>query len=86
MNVASRQCSQASLRQERLVNSSRRQFIESLAILRDAWNVRAELSDSDAGEQASRLRAEVSALDAAALDRDYHWWSLVLEQLEQGLL
>ena len=60
--------------------------MDSLAVLRDVWRVRAELSDSDADEQASRLRAEVSALDAAAVDDADHWWSLVLEQLEHGLL
>ena len=32
------------------------------------------------------LRAEIAALDAAAVDGADHWWSLVLEQLEQGLL
>jgi hypothetical protein len=71
---------------ERFVNSSRHQFTDSLAILRDAWRVRAELSESDADEQASRLRAEVSALDAAAVEHADHWWSLIFEQLEQGLL
>jgi hypothetical protein len=70
----------------RFVNSTRRQFMDSLAMLRDAWRVRAGLSESDADEQASRLRAEVSALDAAAVDGDDNWWSLILEQLEQGLL
>jgi hypothetical protein len=70
---------------ERFVNSSRRQFMDSLAVLWDAWRVRAELSDSDADEQA-RLRAEVSAIDAAAVDGGDHWWSLVLEVLEHGLL
>ena len=73
-------------RAERFVSSSRRQFSESLAMLRDAWGVRAELSESDADKRASRLRAEVSALDAAAVDGDDHWWSLILEQLEEGLL
>ena len=71
---------------ERFVNSTGRQFTDSLAVLRDAWAVRAELSERDADVQAARLRAELSAIDAAAVDGDDHWWSLVLEQLEQGLL
>lgn len=71
---------------QRFVNSSTRQFTDSLAVLRDAWRVRAELSERDADEQASRLRAELTALDAAAVEHADHWWSLVLEQLEHGLL
>ena len=68
------------------MNSSTRQFTDSLAVLRDAWRVRAELSESDADAQASHLRAAITAIDAAAVDHDDHWWSLVLEQLDQGLL
>ena len=71
---------------QRFVNSSTRQFTDSLAVLRDAWRVRAELSESDADAQASHLRAAITAIDAAAVDHHDHWWSLVLEQLDQGLL
>jgi hypothetical protein len=68
---------------ERFVNASTRQFTGSLAVLCDAWHVRAELSESDADEQASRLRAELTALDAAAVEHADHWCRSSLNSLSR---
>lgn len=71
---------------ERFVNSSRDRFIDSLERLRDAWEARAALSEERAVRQARELRNDVAARDEAAVSNEDHWWSLVLEQLEDGLL
>ena len=76
----------AALGAEGFVNTSERQFLESLRRLDEAWRARAALSEGAAWHQAQRLRSELDAIDPAALDDPGNWWALVLEQLEQGVL
>ena len=71
---------------ERFVNSSRSQFEDSLELLRAAWKVRSALSEEAAVRQARKLREAVAARDEAAVGSQAHWWSLVLDELEFGLL
>ena len=70
----------------RFVNSSEPLFRESLEALRAAWDARRSLSDAEADAQARRLRAELTAIDPPAVTGIDHWWALVLEQLDDGLL
>jgi hypothetical protein len=71
---------------ELFVNSTEQEFVDALALLRAAWEVRAELPENEAEEQARRLGAEVAAVDEPAVADGDRWWPLVLEQLEDGLL
>ena len=61
-------------------------FRESLEALRTGWEVRRSLSDAEAESQAGRLRAQLTAIDPPAVNWADHWWALVLEQLDDGLL
>jgi hypothetical protein len=71
---------------ERFVNSSRRQFLDSLELMRTAWNGRAQLSEEAAVQQARALRRDLAACDEVAVRSEGHWWSLVLDELEYGVL
>ena len=70
----------------RFVNSTEEMFHDSLTALRAAWETRSQLSDTDAIDQAMRLGKTISEIDPDALDNRDNWWSLVIEQLDQGLL
>lgn len=71
---------------ERFVNSTRDAFVDSLELLREVWETRAALPEAGAARQARELRDDIAARDGAAVSGEDHWWSLVLEQLEHGLL
>ncbi|HEV2777178.1 MAG TPA: SUKH-4 family immunity protein [Solirubrobacteraceae bacterium] len=71
---------------ERFVNTSERQFLDSLHRLDEAWRTRGVLSEDAARQQAHQLRSEIEAVDPAAFNDPENWWALVIEQLEQALL
>lgn len=70
----------------RFVNSSAEIFADVMTVVADEWRRRATLSDEDADAQTDRIRELVRRLDPAASDGSGTWWSLVLEQMDDGLL
>jgi hypothetical protein len=73
-------------RRQRIVNCSLGQFVDALDVFRPEWEQRATLDDDEAEAQAHRLRSELLRIDERAVMMTDSWWSLVLEQLDQGLL
>jgi hypothetical protein len=66
------------------VNSTTERFYESMAVFQPAW-----LSldpDEDAATIMERVRDDLRRIDAAAFGDLQGFWSLVLEQVEDGLL
>jgi hypothetical protein len=68
----------------RFVNSG----VHQLAKFIQTYQSYAALSKTDAElvPVAARMRAELASLDSAAFSDSDNWWSLVLEQVEDGLL
>lgn len=71
---------------ERFVNTSERQFLDSLHRLDEAWRTRGVLSEDAALQQAHQLRSEIEAVDPAAFTTPKTGGRWLLEQLEQALL
>lgn len=70
------------------INSRICDFVDFLGIYMSLYASRPklnEINDADARAIVNELRARFSALDPRALDDVGTWWSLVLEQAEQGL-
>ena len=71
---------------ERFVSRNLAQFAAMLGAVRQFWTQHANDADPDYERAAHRLRDELGQLDAAAFDSDETWWSMVVEQIEDGLL
>ena len=71
---------------ERFVNSTLSDFLRFLCRLDRFWAKTMPLEDDEAIAAVSPLREEMRAIDAAALGSEDHWWSVVLEQMSDGLL
>jgi hypothetical protein len=70
----------------RAINTSLDRFVLFLGIYRSATPALKEATDEQASGIVDGLRGQFSALDPAALAEGENWWSVVLEQVEQGLL
>lgn len=70
----------------RLVNRSVEQFVDSLTGFREAWAVRADLDEVASDRQIAQLRERLRDIDADAIDDPASWWSVILEQMADGLL
>ncbi|MGW7437491.1 SUKH-4 family immunity protein [Streptomyces sp. NPDC054849] len=68
------------------VNSSLPQFVRSLAMLGHMWRLRQHLTPEQAGRWTVDFQANLAGLDGAALASPESWWSVLLEQMWDGLL
>ncbi|MFD3758426.1 SUKH-4 family immunity protein [Streptomyces sp. NPDC058622] len=68
------------------VNSSLPQFVRSLAMLGHMWRLRQHLTPEQAGRWTVDFQANLAGLDSAALASPENWWSVLLEQMWDGLL
>ncbi|MCP3758694.1 SUKH-4 family immunity protein [Streptomyces sp. TBY4] len=68
------------------VNSSLPQFVRSLAMLGHMWRLRQHLTPEQAGRWTVDFQANLVGLDSAALASPENWWSVLLEQMWDGLL
>ncbi|MER7828483.1 SUKH-4 family immunity protein [Streptomyces sp. NPDC096097] len=68
------------------VNSSLPQFVRSLAMLGHMWRLRQHLTPEQAGRWTVDFQSNLAGLDSAALASPESWWSVLLEQMWDGLL
>ncbi|MFG2293706.1 SUKH-4 family immunity protein [Streptomyces sp. NPDC048603] len=68
------------------VNSSLPQFVRSVAMLGHMWRLRQHLTPEQAGRWTVDFQANLAGLDSAALASPESWWSVLLEQMWDGLL
>ncbi|MFJ4714975.1 SUKH-4 family immunity protein [Streptomyces sp. NPDC088785] len=68
------------------VNSGLPEFARSLALLGRMWRLRYGLNPEQAGRWTVDFQAQLNALDPAALGSPETWWSVLLEQMWDGLL
>ncbi|MFC9587275.1 SUKH-4 family immunity protein [Streptomyces yangpuensis] len=68
------------------VNSSLPQFVRSMAMLGHMWRLRQHLTPEQAGRWTVDFQANLAGLDSAALSSPESWWSVLLEQMWDGLL
>ncbi|MCY0955782.1 SUKH-4 family immunity protein [Streptomyces sp. H27-H5] len=68
------------------VNSSLPQFVRSLAMLGHMWRLRQHLTPEQAGRWTVDFQTNLAGLDSAALASPESWWSVLLEQMWDGLL
>ncbi|AUH42624.1 SUKH-4 family immunity protein [Streptomyces sp. CMB-StM0423] len=68
------------------VNSGLPEFVRCLAMLGHMWRMRFGLTPDQAGRWTVDFQSQLAAIDPAALQGPDHWWSVVLEQLWDGLL
>ncbi|MEV7556188.1 SUKH-4 family immunity protein [Streptomyces sp. NPDC089795] len=68
------------------VNSSLPQFVRSLAMMGHMWRLRQHLTPEQAGRWTVDFQANLAGLDSAALASPESWWSVLLEQMWDGLL
>ncbi|MFB6983345.1 SUKH-4 family immunity protein [Streptomyces scopuliridis] len=68
------------------VNTGLPEFTRSLALLGRMWRLRFGLTPEQAGRWTVDFQAQLSALDPAALSSPENWWSVLLEQMWDGLL
>ncbi|MFE0006204.1 SUKH-4 family immunity protein [Streptomyces erythrochromogenes] len=68
------------------VNSSLPQFARSMAMLGHMWRLRQHLTPEQAGRWTVDFQANLAGLDSAALSSPESWWSVLLEQMWDGLL
>ncbi|WP_326697942.1 SUKH-4 family immunity protein [Streptomyces sp. NBC_01754] len=68
------------------VNSGLPEFVRSMALLGRMWRLRYGLNPEQAGRWTVDFQAQLAALDPAALASPESWWSVLLEQMWDGLL
>ncbi|MEV5597335.1 SUKH-4 family immunity protein [Streptomyces sp. NPDC052496] len=68
------------------VNSGLPEFVRCLAMLGRMWRLRYGLTPEQAGRWTVDFQAQLVALDAPALGSPETWWSVLLEQMWDGLL
>ncbi|MEO3750375.1 SUKH-4 family immunity protein [Streptomyces sp. B6B3] len=68
------------------VNASLPQFARCMALLGRMWRLRYGLSPDQAGRWTTDFQAELAALDPQAVADPESWWSVLLEQMWDGLL
>ena len=70
----------------RFVNSSILTLLACLAIYSEKQPVLAQAGDDEAAKIVAEMRDEFRALDAKVVNNPENWWSVILEQVEQGML
>ncbi|EGG43596.1 hypothetical protein SGM_5937 [Streptomyces griseoaurantiacus M045] len=68
------------------VNTGLPEFARCLALLGRMWRLRYGLNQEQAGRWTVDFQAQLAALDPAALNSPESWWSVLLEQMWDGLL
>ncbi|MFE4454278.1 SUKH-4 family immunity protein [Streptomyces sp. NPDC056796] len=68
------------------VNTGLPEFVRSMALLGRMWRLRYGLNPEQAGRWTVDFQAQLVALDPAALASPESWWSVLLEQMWDGLL
>lgn len=68
------------------VNTGLPEFARSLALLGRMWRLRFGLNQEQAGRWTVDFQAQLAATDPAALGSPESWWSVLLEQMWDGLL
>ncbi|WP_328866781.1 SUKH-4 family immunity protein [Streptomyces sp. NBC_00304] len=68
------------------VNTGLPEFTRSLALLGRMWRLRFGLNPEQAGRWTVDFQAQLVALDPAALASPESWWSVLLEQMWDGLI
>ncbi|WP_306323617.1 SUKH-4 family immunity protein, partial [Streptomyces sp. CC224E] len=68
------------------VNTGLPEFARSLALLGRMWRLRFGLNQEQAGRWTVDFQAELNGIDPAALGSPETWWSVLLEQMWDGLL
>ncbi|MFF3325393.1 SUKH-4 family immunity protein [Streptomyces sp. NPDC002889] len=68
------------------VNTGLPEFVRCLALLGRMWRLRFGLNPEQAGRWTVDFQAQLAALDPAALGSPESWWSVLLEQMWDGLL
>ncbi|WP_432057474.1 SUKH-4 family immunity protein [Streptomyces sp. bgisy022] len=68
------------------VNTGVLEFARCLALLGRMWRLRFGLNQEQAGRWTVDFQAQLAALDPAALGSPESWWSVLLEQMWDGLL
>ncbi|MEU5343983.1 SUKH-4 family immunity protein [Streptomyces sp. NPDC020766] len=68
------------------VNTGLPEFARSLALLGRMWRLRFGLNQEQAGRWTVDFQAQLAAIDPAALGSPESWWSVLLEQMWDGLL
>ncbi|WP_404827527.1 SUKH-4 family immunity protein [Streptomyces bacillaris] len=68
------------------VNTGLPEFVRSMALLGRMWRLRYGLTPEQAGRWTVDFQAQLVALDPAALASPESWWSVLLEQMWDGLL
>ncbi|MFF8832600.1 SUKH-4 family immunity protein [Streptomyces sp. NPDC015131] len=68
------------------VNSGLPEFTRCLALLGRMWRLRFGLTPEQAGRWTVDFQAQLAMLDPAALSSPESWWSVLLEQMWDGLL
>ncbi|UYQ62557.1 SUKH-4 family immunity protein [Streptomyces peucetius] len=68
------------------VNTGLPEFVRCLALLGRMWPLRFGLNPEQAGRWTVDFQAQLAAFDPAALSSPESWWSVLLEQMWDGLL
>ncbi|MEU3601232.1 SUKH-4 family immunity protein [Streptomyces sp. NPDC006798] len=68
------------------VNTGLPEFLRCLALLGQMWRLRYGLTPEQAGRWTADFQGYLAALDPAALASPESWWSVLLEQMWDGLL
>ncbi|GAA3063535.1 hypothetical protein GCM10017562_31310 [Streptomyces roseofulvus] len=68
------------------VNTGLPEFVRSMALLGRMWRLRFGLTPEQAGRWTVDFQAQLAMLDPAALSSPENWWSVLLEQMWDGLL
>ncbi|MEU5402082.1 SUKH-4 family immunity protein [Streptomyces sp. NPDC005963] len=68
------------------VNSGLPEFVRCMALLGRMWRFRYGLNPEQAGRWTVDFQAQLASLDPAALSSPENWWSVLLEQMWDGLL
>ncbi|MEU4652748.1 SUKH-4 family immunity protein [Streptomyces sp. NPDC023723] len=68
------------------VNTGLPEFARALALLGRMWRLRYGLNQEQAGRWTVDFQAQLAALDAVALGSPESWWSVLLEEMWDGLL
>ncbi|WP_354413547.1 SUKH-4 family immunity protein [Streptomyces sp. PvP037] len=68
------------------VNTGLPEFARCLALLGRMWRLRFGLNQEQAGRWTVDFQAQLAALDPAALGSPESWWSVLLEEMWDGLL
>ncbi|WP_346096222.1 SUKH-4 family immunity protein, partial [Streptomyces olivaceiscleroticus] len=68
------------------VNTGLPEFVRCMAMLGRMWRLRYGLNPEQAGRWTTDFQVQLASLDPAALNSPETWWSVLLEQMWDGLL